>query len=155
MRLGGVDALQSPLVTTVALLVALAILASIPSTTSYSLQDTGELSSFDSRIGGITHRISRLQEMGANVSSLIVLVNKAVDYAENGDYTSANRILNSVEENITRMEPIVEHQHMIRTVERYVLVGLLLALPLLVYWGLPRLYLYLWFRVKRRWIVEE
>lgn len=123
--------------------------------TAYALGGDQDLSSFDMRVGALTDRISRLEEMGANVTGLVERVNDAVRLASTGRVDEANRMLDGVEANITRLEPIVEHEYRIRLVEKYSLAGFLLALPLLVYWGLPRLYLALWYRSRRRWLVEE
>lgn len=116
---------------------------------------TQSLEGFDQRVGQIVERLSRLRSMGGNITSLIEEVNKAIQLAENGDIDSANRILDRVEANITSLEPVVEHEYKIQTVEKYGIVAFLLILPLIVYIGLPRLYLALWFRLRRKWIVED
>lgn len=133
-----------------ALVFALALLAPL-----HVLAQTQSLNDFDQRVGEVVERLSRLRSMGGNVTGLVEEVNRAIQHAENGDIDSANRILDEVEANITSLEPVVEHDYRIHTIEKYAIVVILLLLPVIVYLGLPRLYLALWFRLRRKWIVEE
>jgi len=133
-----------------ALVFALALLAPL-----HVLAQSQSLNDFDQRVGEVVERLSRLRSMGGNVTGLVEEVNRAIQHAENGDIDSANRILDEVEANITSLEPVVEHDYRIHTIEKYAIVVILLLLPVIVYLGLPRLYLALWFRLRRKWIVEE
>lgn len=132
------------------IVIALALFAPL-----HVFAQTQSLEGFDQRVGEVVERLSRLRSMGGNVTSLVEEVNKAIHYAESGDADSANRILDRVEANITSLEPVVEHEYKVHTIEKYGIVAFLLALPIIVYIGLPRLYLALWFRLRRKWIVEE
>ena len=133
-----------------AMIIALVLLAPL-----HVLAQTQSLDSFDQRVGVVVDRLSRLRSMGANVTGLVDEVNRAIQFAESGDMDSANGILDRVEANITSLEPVVEHEYKIHTIEKYSVVAFLLLLPVIVYIGLPRLYLALWFRLRRKWIVEE
>ena len=133
-----------------AMIIALVLLAPL-----HVLAQTQSLDGFDQRVGEVVDRLSRLRSMGGNVTSLVDEVNRAIQYAESGDMDSASRILDRVEANITSLEPVVEHEYKIHTIEKYGVVAFLLLLPVIVYIGLPRLYLALWFRLRRKWIVEE
>ena len=133
-----------------AMIIALVLLAPL-----HGLAQTQSLDSFDQRVGVVVDRLSRLRSMGANVTGLVDEVNRAIQFAESGDMDSANGILDRVEANITSLEPVVEHEYKIHTIEKYSVVAFLLLLPVIVYIGLPRLYLALWFRLRRKWIVEE
>ena len=109
----------------------------------------------DSRIGNIAEKLSNLENKGGNVTDIIIEVNKAIQLAEKGNYKEANKILDKVEAEINSLEPQVEKQYKINTIKKYTTVSFLLALPLITYYALPRLYLLLWYRSRRKWLVEE
>ncbi len=81
-------------------------------------------------------------------------LDRAVDLASRGNYAEASVIVDSVRGNVSLLMGEAERIYLYNSIYRYGLAALILSLPLLVYLFLPRLYLMLWFRSRRRWVVR-
>ncbi len=103
----------------------------------------------------ILKRLQTLESRHINVTPLVEELNTAVQLAQNGDAGSAEKMIRDVESKVARLEAGSETHYRVYMAVKTAEVAVLLSAPLLFYFGFPRLYLYIWFRVRRRWIVKN
>ena len=118
-------------------------------------QRTGNMEDFDRKVSRVVYRIDEAHRMGANTTIFIDKVNKAISLYRQGRVTQAYEELQAVNKSVLEVLPLARHKYHVRLAEKYVASAIILATPLIVYWGLPRLYLRIWFSARRKWIVEE
>lgn len=100
-------------------------------------------------------RLQALEEAGFNVTSLALEVNRAIQLAEQGNTTGARAVLDQVEARIAELEAQAPGHARALEIRLYLEVLALALLPVAGYLLIPRVYLYLWARLRRDWVVEE
>jgi len=113
------------------------------------------MSEIDSLVSTIMKDLEYLESREVNVSSLIHRVNEDIKGLEK-DPGNATYIkdLESIREEIKALKSDAENIYIINNIIRYsTAVGIGLV-PVAVYILLPRIYLYIWYRTRRRWIVQ-
>ncbi len=113
------------------------------------------LSEIDSLVSSIMKDLEYLESREVNVSSLIQRVNEDIKGLEK-DPGNATYIkdLESIRDEIKALKSDAENIYIINNIIRYsTAVGIGLV-PVAVYILLPRIYLYIWYRTRRRWIVQ-
>lgn len=108
----------------------------------------------DASVGSIVKDLEYLDSRYVNISSLVADLDRAVDLASRGNYSEAIAIINSVRGNVSLLMGDADRVYLYNSIARYGSAAAVLSLPLIVYFFLPRLYLALWFRSRRRWIVR-
>jgi len=135
------------------LLIVLIILASVASVTANNSDVYLE------KIAGIIMKVEKLSGEGVDTRAIEIYLNNALRLLDKGGLTDVER--SWVEGNLSLAERIADE--LINTLGRYVLwrnirlgltVGLIALIPILVYLFLPRVWAYLWFKTRRRWIVK-
>jgi len=122
---------------------------------SIALQALPALSDeLDERIGPLVERVTRLSERHVDVSRVVGELDRAVKLWDSGDRGEALRVVESVEVEVSRLEGEAGFIELSYRVKLYATVAALLATPILFYTLLPRLYLALWFRLRRGWVVR-
>jgi len=111
--------------------------------------------SFDYRVAEAANRLGELYRKGVNVTDAVRLLDEAVKAFEDGNYSEASRLLNASLNRIAELEAIADRIYMFNLFTKALIIAVLAAIPLLIYIFLPRLYLYLWFRSRRRWVVRR
>ena len=96
-----------------------------------------------------------LESRHENVTQLVIQVNTAVQLAQQGNTSTAEKILDNVEANVSKLEAGAETHYKIYLAIKTAEVATVLSIPVLFYYGFPRLYLYIWLRVRRRWQVKD
>jgi len=102
---------------------------------------------------GVLERLQALSEKGLNVSKLAEELNEALDLAQAGDLESAKSKLASVEDEVSRLEAEADRYYAVSTAVKYAKVVGLLLIPVAFFFLFPRVYLYIWFKSRRRWVV--
>ena len=103
-------------------------------------------------------RTADLGKRGINVSSIVDELGIVLELINNGDDYSlkrANELLDSIEKKLLSLERNAGNILLMENLRKYSIVGLIMSIPLLFYLLFPRLYLAIWFRVRRRWVVEK
>lgn len=103
----------------------------------------------------LLRQLQDLHNKDINVTTLVQQLNEAVQLASEGKREQAKYIIDNVERNITKLQAIADHHYHVVLAYKAIEVGLILSFPVLFYFGFPRLYLYIWFRLRRRWIVKD
>lgn len=109
----------------------------------------------DSEVASVLKDIDYLYNHGVNVDDLVHRLDQAVKLINNGDYDRAKTILSGIKNEIGSLKNKAETIYLYQTIYKYGLVALLLSLPILAYFLTPRIYLYLWYRLRRGWIVKK
>ena len=110
-------------------------------------------SSFDSEIGILVEEASELYFKGLNITEILEKLNRAITLYEEGSVEDANRLLREVKSLIENSRIIANSVYLTNTVIKIVTISILIAIPLVVYFLLPRLYLYLWYKSRKKWVV--
>ncbi|ADI31976.1 DUF1616 domain-containing protein [Staphylothermus hellenicus] len=109
----------------------------------------------DSEVANVLKDIDYLYNHGVNVEDLVHKLDQAVKLINNGDYDRAKTILSGIKNEIASLKSKAETIYLYKTIYKYGLVAILLSLPILAYFLIPRIYLYLWYRLRRGWIVKR
>jgi len=103
-------------------------------------------------------RTADLGRRGINVSSIVDELGIVLELINNGDDYSlkrASELLDNIENKLLPLERNADNILLMENLRKYSIVGAIMSIPLLFYLLFPRLYLAIWFRVRRRWVVEK
>ncbi|MEZ0290293.1 MAG: hypothetical protein ABWJ42_04310 [Sulfolobales archaeon] len=137
----------------IATLFSLLLLLSLMSVTVSS--EESYYSELDYNMSAVIRDLEYLYSRYVDVDPLIRDLNRAISAYESDNYSDYTMILRSVENNISILKSSAERiyfEHMIRVYGIVIGIGLV---PLLIYTLLPRAYLYLWYRYRRKWVVRS
>jgi len=98
-------------------------------------------------------RVVNLALKGINVSQYVIALNNALQLLEENRSEEAIELMNRIEANLSELEPRADSIVFSQTVSKYATAAAILSLPVLVYLLLPRLYIYVWFKSRRRWVL--
>jgi len=129
------------------------LLLSISMTTLAYSQPTEEY--LRTKLTNLYVRVYRLGKEGINVTRIVSELDLAVKYIDYGRYSDADKILNNVEAEVTHLEDISGTMIFWSNFQKYSTVAVLLSIPVLTYFILPRVYMMIWFRLRRRWHVKR
>ena len=107
------------------------------------------------RILDLYREAYRLARRGVDVSDIVHELDGALRLARQGRVEEATRLL---EDASTRLERLSEQAGGIllrARLEKYLAVAVLASLPVITYLLFPRLYIQVWYRSRRRWVVER
>ncbi len=99
--------------------------------------------------------IVELSKAGMNVSSYLPVLEEAYKYLDKGDYGSAEKILDNILLELTRLYEEKGSYVFWRNFWKITLAVLIGSFPLLFYFLFPRIYLWIWYRVREKWVVEK
>lgn len=103
-------------------------------------------------------KVEFLGSQGINVTSLVDNLNRALELIEKGDNESlieAYNIITFVNTSCNHLMEELPDIVMWRNIRIYSTIGLLASLPILLYIFLPRIYLYVWYNSRKKWVVQE
>ena len=101
----------------------------------------------------IYSRVVNLALKGINVSQYVTILNNALQLLEENRSEEAMELMNSIEADLSELESIAGNIVLSQTLIKYATAAAILSLPVLVYLLLPRLYVYIWFKSRRRWVL--
>jgi len=137
-------------------LLAVALLAALALSLIPSLATGDEsIDQYMPRIIDLARRLQALSEKGINVSSLTSELNEAVSMLQDGEVDTALNLLDRVESEVRGLEATADSYYMYSTIARYARVVAVLSTPVLFYLLFPRIYIYIWFKTRKRWIMRE
>jgi len=110
-------------------------------------------SNIDSEIGVLVEEAGELHSKGLDVTEILEKLNNAIALYEEGSVEDANRLLREVKSLIENSRIIANSVYLTNIVIKIVTISILIAIPLVVYFLLPRLYLYLWYKSRKKWVV--
>ena len=110
-------------------------------------------SNIDSEIGVLVEEAGELHSKGLDVTEILEKLNNAIALYEEGSVEDANRLLREVKSLIENSRIIANSVYLTNIVIKIVTISVLIAIPLVVYFLLPRLYLYLWYKSRKKWVV--
>ena len=111
-----------------------------------------------SRVEELFIVIEKAGSEGMDVKDLIRDLNEVIQLIRRGDEESLSRAKSILDNLSTRVEKIsreLPRYRLVRDLCTYLRIALLLSIPVAMYFLLPRVYLRLWYRYRKRWLVEE
>lgn len=111
-----------------------------------------------SRIKEIFSIIEEAGSEGMNVTDVINDLNTAIYLLRKGDKDSLERAKVILDKAYTRANEILRElpeYRMNKYLSLYSRVALILSIPIMVYFLLPRLYLELWYRFRKHWVIAR
>ena len=115
----------------------------------------GEAQGLWARVYELFKRVEVLGAQGMNVSLAANLINRGIEALEKGDLAAASALLDRAGEVVAELERDLPAFSTWSRFRLYATVGGLLAVPVLFYLLFPRVYVGLWYRARRRWLVED
>jgi hypothetical protein len=112
-------------------------------------------SDFDSEIGVLVEKAGELYSKGLNITVVLEKLNRAIALYEEGDVEDANMLLSEVNSLIGDMRVLADRVYLVNMVIKVVTILVLAVIPLAVYFLLPRIYLYVWYKTRRKWILSR
>ncbi len=105
----------------------------------------------------IYNKLYKLRMSGIDVDPLIEELNNALIKWQMGKITDSEFMsrLKEIDQKASILEEKTGEAEMIIGLFTVLSVSLLIIMPALFYWLFPVLYLYVWFRIRRKWVVEE
>lgn len=100
-------------------------------------------------------RTAKLAKQGIDVSSIVDKLGKALEMINSGRVDEASSLLSEVREQVRTLEDATPRIVFVNNLVKWSIVALLASIPILLYFLLPRLYLYLWYRARRKWVVSH
>jgi ArsR family metal-binding transcriptional regulator len=111
-------------------------------------------SDFDSEVGVLVEEAGRLYSKGVDVAVVIEKLDNAIALYENGRVDEAYAALSEARSMIMDLSSIADRVYYYNTMVKAVTVAVLAVIPIAIYILLPRIYLYVWFKTRRKWIVR-
>jgi len=109
----------------------------------------------DGEVSRVLRDLEYLSSRGVDVRGLVERLNEALELYQRGDVGGALSAIKEVEARASTLKGTAEAVYMASTAYRYGVAAALLSTPALVYLLLPRIYLLLWYRSRRRWSVRR
>lgn len=98
-------------------------------------------------------RIVDLALKGINVSQYVTVLKNVLQLLEANRSEEAMELMIGIEANLSELESKAGNIVFSQTVIKYATAAAILSLPALVYLLLPRLYVYVWFKSRKRWVL--
>lgn len=102
--------------------------------------------------------IVSLAKRGVDVSKLVHELSKVLDLINKGDsesLTKAKSMLIDISTQVKIIKSRANNIILINNIIKYGIAASIISIPILFYFLFPRIYLAIWFRIRRRWIVES
>jgi len=97
----------------------------------------------------------RISKMGVDVGDLVDRLDEAQKLLDKGDVAGAEKIIDEVLENASRLEEEAGMIVFVNNVCKALTVSAIASIPIFTYFFFPRIYLELWYRLKRKWVVVK
>lgn len=111
-------------------------------------------SDFDSEVGVLVEEAGRLYSKGVDVAVVIEKLDNAIALYENGRVDEAYAALSEARSMIMDLSSVADQVYYYNTMVKAVTVAVLAVIPIAIYFLLPRIYLYVWFKTRRKWIAR-
>ncbi len=111
--------------------------------------------SLDDRISVLLKDLEYLNSKGVDVSKVVKDLNAVVKLYEANRIEEAMSLLNNVSLEVKVLKSQAENVYLRNAVVRYGAIAFTLSIPVIAYFAIPRIYLYIWFKLHRSWIVER
>jgi len=107
----------------------------------------------DERVSALLSDLEYLNSMGVDVENLTKSLNTAIKLYESN--RSSEALLENLSAEIQVLKSRAEEIHFRMMLSRYLGAASVLSLPVVAYLVIPRIYLYVWYRVHRDWLVKK
>ncbi|MEM1879113.1 MAG: hypothetical protein QXJ18_05060 [Desulfurococcaceae archaeon] len=105
-------------------------------------------------IENLMSELEYLHSRGLCVDDVVDLLNKAIGEYSRGNTQSAIAYFEEAKQRVFYLKPVAERVYLEILITRGLTVAILASIPILIYFVLPRVYLYVWFKLHRRWIIR-
>jgi len=109
----------------------------------------------DDRVAQLMSSLEYLSSRGIDVRNLTRSLDLAVKLYEANRTEEALAALANLSAQVQALVPLAEEVHLRATVARYLSAAAILSLPAVTYVAVPRVYLYVWYRLHRGWVVRR
>jgi len=107
----------------------------------------------DEKVSALLSDLEYLNSRGVDVKNLTKSLNTAIKLYESNH--SSEVLLENLSAEIQALKSRAEEIHFRTMLSRYLGVASVLSLPVVAYLAIPRIYLYVWYRVHRGWLVKK
>lgn len=106
----------------------------------------------------VYREVLELDALGVDVSGLVSKLSLALDLMSDGapeSVSKAELIISEVRSEVSRLKSEANYYVMYRSLLKYSAIAAFALIPVATYFLLPRIYLIMWFRFRRRWVVKH
>jgi len=126
--------------------------------TSYLALCTDNIDILRDEFMNVYRDVVSLARRGIDVSKLVHELSKVLDLINRGDsesLTKARSMLIDISNQVEMIKSRASNVILINNIIKYSTVASIISIPILFYFLFPRIYIALWFRIRRRWIIES
>ena len=126
--------------------------------TSYLALCTDNINILRDEFMNVYRDVVSLARRGIDVSKLVHELSKVLDLINRGDsesLTKARSMLIDISNQVEMIKSRASNVILINNIIKYGTVASIISIPILFYFLFPRIYIALWFRIRRRWIIES
>ncbi len=109
----------------------------------------------EARVVSLYEEAYKLAKRGIDVEEVVHMLDQALKLARQGDTGEAQRLLEEASRRLDTLSSQADSILLRARLEKYLTVAVLASIPVATYLLLPRLYLRLWYRSRKRWVVER
>lgn len=91
---------------------------------------------------------------GLEVSHLVGKLDKVLELMHRGDNNIAREILVEIEQDVKKLRSEAPNAILYKRISKSIIIGLLVLIPITFYVLFPRIYLCIWFKTRRKWVVK-
>ncbi len=108
----------------------------------------------DDVVGGLISELNYLRGRGLDISNLTARLSEAVKAYYSGDVNLTLKLVGDVRSEVSMLKDVAEVTYLRLTIAKYVTIASLLSTPIITYFLLPTVYAYIWYYLRRRWVVR-
>jgi len=97
--------------------------------------------------------IEELNSKYVDTSGIVDSIDKLVKACGVGDNATALYLYSNISSTLSKLISSADHIYWANMISRVIISAILLSIPALTYLYLPKIYLYLWFITRRKWLV--
>jgi hypothetical protein len=106
-------------------------------------------------IADILNDLEDLYKNHVNISYIIQYVDMLLKACSVGDIESASKLYQDILTELQYVKAISRDIYIRVTIYRIVVGGLILLIPIAIYMFLPKIYLYIWYSTRKKWIIVK
>lgn len=98
--------------------------------------------------------LNELSKTGMNITQYTQKLRQALQALHEGDYQQTENILNQILPELQQLQANAGNYILKTSAIKYLTAAAILSIPPITYYALPRAYLHIWYKTRRKWITK-
>ncbi len=99
--------------------------------------------------------VTELSRANINVTKYILILQESLDLLNRGECTKADSLLDGILPELENLYSQKDKYVFWSNIRKYGLAALIGSVPVFFYFFFPRIYLWIWYKTREKWVVEE